>query len=154
MNNKNITEKKILLVEDEESLAIGLEYNLSSEGYRVTWAKDGREALLFFDKENFDLIILDLMLPYLNGFEVEKEIRSKSPQMPILILTAKSSPQDKVKGLEIGADDYITKPFHLAELLLRIKGLFRRKEWYRSETSKHPTFCFGDNFWDNFICII
>ena len=145
MNNKDANEKKILLVEDEESLAIGLEYNLSSEGYRVTWAKDGREALLFFEKENFDLILLDLMLPYLNGFEVEKEIRSKSPQMPILILTAKASPQDKVKGLEIGADDYITKPFHLAELLLRIKGLLRRKEWYSSETLKHPSFCFGDN---------
>ena len=136
---------RILLVEDEESLAIGLEYNLTEEGYIVNWAKNGREAIDFFEKEKFDLIILDIMLPYVNGFEVAERVRKSDPQIPILMLTAKTESGDKVKGLEKGADDYMTKPFHLQELLLRIKGMFKRKSWYTSSTQMQPVYEFGNN---------
>ena len=136
---------KILLVEDEESLAIGLEYNLTQENYSVMRAKDGREAVELFEKEDFDLIILDIMLPYLNGFEVAEIVRKQSVQIPILMLTAKTGFQDKITGLELGADDYITKPFHLQELLLRVKGMLKRKKWYQSVISEETKFCFGEN---------
>jgi two-component system alkaline phosphatase synthesis response regulator PhoP len=136
---------KILLVEDEESLAIGLEYNLSAEGYRVTWVADGREALKKFKAAEFDLVILDIMLPYVDGFEVAEKIRSRDPQMPVLMLTARTGIKDRVKGLEIGADDYMVKPFHLEELLLRIKGMLKRKRWYSSSVDSMPHFKFGNN---------
>ncbi len=136
---------RILLVEDEETLAVGLEYNLIEEGYIVNWAKNGREAINFFEKEKFDLIILDIMLPYINGFEVAEKVRKSNPQIPILMLTAKTESGDKVKGLEKGADDYMTKPFHLQELLLRIKGMLKRKSWYTSTSQKQPVYKFGNN---------
>jgi two-component system alkaline phosphatase synthesis response regulator PhoP len=136
---------RILLVEDEETLAVGLEYNLNEEGYRVTWAKNGREAVELFEKGNFDLIILDIMLPYLNGFEVAEIVRKKDIQMPILMLTARTESEDKVKGLEKGADDYLTKPFHLQELLLRVKGMLKRKSWYKEASKKLPIYNFGNN---------
>jgi DNA-binding response OmpR family regulator len=136
---------KILLVEDEESLAIGLEFNLSEEGYHVVRAADGNMALDFFNSQDFDLIILDIMLPFQDGFSVAEKIRKKSPQMPILMLTARTGIKDRVKGLELGADDYMTKPFHLQELLLRVKGMLKRKMWYQSTTSKKPIVCFGNN---------
>jgi len=136
---------RILLVEDEESLAVGLEYNLIEEGYIVNWAKNGREAIDLFEKEKFDLIILDIMLPYVNGFEVAERVRKSDPQIPILMLTAKTESGDKVKGLEIGADDYMTKPFHLQELLLRVKGMLKRKSWYTSTSQKQPVYKFGKN---------
>jgi DNA-binding response OmpR family regulator len=145
MKSNGITTTKILLVEDEETLAIGLEYNLAEEGYDVKVAKDGRQAVEYFYLEEFDLIVLDIMLPYLNGFQVAEKIREKSPQIPILILTAKTSRDDRVKGLESGADDYLTKPFHLRELLLRIKRMLQRKEWYKSATIINPTVRFGGN---------
>jgi len=137
--------EKILLVEDEESLAVGLEYNLTEEGYEVVWAKDGREALNFFNSQEFDLIILDIMLPYFNGFEIAEKVREKDPQMPILMLTARTDVEDKVKGLELGADDYMTKPFHLRELLLRVKGMLKRKLWYKSILVNIPIYKFGNN---------
>ena len=136
---------RILLVEDEENLAVGLEYNLIEEGYIVNWAKNGREAFDFFEKEKFDLIILDIMLPYVNGFEVAERVRKSDPQIPILMLTAKTESGDKVKGLEKGADDYMTKPFHLQELLLRIKGMLKRKSWYTNTSQKQPVYKFGNN---------
>ena len=136
---------RILLVEDEESLAVGLEYNLIEEGYIVNWAKNGREAIDLFEKEKFDLIILDIMLPYVNGFEVAERVRKSDPQIPILMLTAKTESGDKVKGLEKGADDYMTKPFHLQELLLRVKGMLKRKSWYTSTSQKQPVYKFGKN---------
>jgi len=146
--------EKILLVEDEETLAVGLEYNLTEEGYNVVWAKDGKEALSFFNSSEFDLIILDIMLPYFNGFEIAEKIRSDFPQMPILMLTARTKAEDKVKGLELGADDYMTKPFNLQELLLRIKGMIKRKNWYSHAATSLPVFSFGQfeiNF-ENFRC--
>ncbi len=143
MENKVTDKSKILIVEDEESLAIGLEFNLQHEEYEVKIAKDGREALLFFEEDEFDLIILDIMLPYLNGFEIAEKIREKDAQVPILILTAKTNFQDKIKGLEIGADDYLTKPFHLEELILRVKGMLKRKSWYKTVINDKPVYSFG-----------
>lgn len=136
---------KILLVEDEGSLAIGLEFNLAEEGYQVTIARDGREALELFEQNNYDLIILDLMLPFYDGFEVASKIREKSLQIPILILTARTADEDRIKGLEIEADDYLTKPFHLEELLLRVKRMLRRKNWYRTIIAEQPICQFGNN---------
>jgi two-component system alkaline phosphatase synthesis response regulator PhoP len=136
---------KILLVEDEEVLAVGLEYNLSEEEYIVTIADDGRKAIEYFESQEFDLIILDIMLPFYDGYEVAQRIREKSPQIPILMLTAKTSAKDLVKGLEIGADDYLTKPFHLQELLLRVRGMLKRKKWYTSVVPTRQIYRFGDN---------
>lgn len=141
MNNK----EKILLVEDEESLAVGLQFNLEEEGYGVIHARDGREALKIYGEKKFDLIILDIMLPYVDGFEVAEEVRKKDPQLPILMLTARTRKEDKVHGLELGADDYITKPFHLDELLLRVKGMLKRKKWYAASVEKEPVYTFGNN---------
>ena len=138
MNQELLKESRILLVEDEENLALGLEYNLTEEGYKVTLARDGKEAIKQFDENEFDLIVLDIMLPYFNGFEIAKHVREKHPQMPILMLTARTQVEDKVKGLEIGADDYLTKPFHLQELLLRIKGMLKRKGWYQQVVASNP----------------
>lgn len=154
MSDESLNQSKILLVEDEENLALGLEYNLTEEGYKVTIAKDGREALKCFDENKFDLIILDIMLPYYDGFEIAKYVREKDPQMPILMLTARTKVEDRVKGLEIGADDYLTKPFHLKELLLRIKGMLKRKSWYQSTLSENPVYKFGSNEinFENLMC--
>jgi two-component system alkaline phosphatase synthesis response regulator PhoP len=154
MSNDTLSKNKILLVEDEENLAHGLEYNLSEEGFEVNLAKDGREALKLFDENEYDLIVLDIMLPFYNGFEIAEYVRKKNPQMPILMLTARTGIDDKVKGLELGADDYLTKPFHLKELLLRIKGMLKRKSWYTSEVDVEPHFKFGNNQinFENFKC--
>jgi two-component system, OmpR family, alkaline phosphatase synthesis response regulator PhoP len=139
------TGSTILLVEDEESLAIGLEYNLTAEGYRVVHAADGRQALAAFSAQSFDLIILDIMLPYIDGFQVAEKMREQEPQLPILMLTARKAAKDRIQGLQTGADDYMTKPFHLEELLLRVKGMLRRKTWYREETGVPALFSFGGN---------
>jgi len=144
MIEENLSGSKILLVEDEETLALGLEYNLTEEGYEVTIANDGRRALKLFNEKEFDLIILDIMLPYHDGFEIAGKIKEIKPQLPILMLTARSKIEDKLKGLEEGADDYLTKPFHLEELLLRVKGMLKRKNWYKDRTSRETAFKFGN----------
>ncbi len=150
----NFKGKKILLVEDEESLALGLEYNLTDEGYAVDWVKDGRKALESFNSKAYDLIILDIMLPFMNGFEIAEKVRTKSPQIPILMLTARATVEDKVRGLEAGADDYLTKPFHLQELLLRVQGMLKRKMWYQISSESEPEYNFGDNYvnFENLSC--
>jgi two-component system alkaline phosphatase synthesis response regulator PhoP len=147
METAGVEGSRILLVEDEESLAVGLEYNLSEEGYEVIRARDGREALERFETERTDLIILDLMLPYVDGFEVARQVRERSPRVPILMLTARTTAADRIRGLETGADDYLTKPFHLRELLLRVRGMLRRKLWYQKslEPEPEPRYRFGDN---------
>ena len=154
MENNIYQGKKILLVEDEETLAVGLEYNLKEEGYLVDWVKDGKQAIEQFNSKEYDLIILDIMLPFFDGFEIAEKIRTKFPQMPILMLTARTSFEDKVRGLELGADDYMTKPFHLQELLLRIKAMLKRKTWYRASSELQPLFEFGNNIvnFENLIC--
>ena len=116
---------RILLVDDEQSIQTLLSYPLRKEGYHVTSALDGSEALQRFDEGRFDLVVLDLMLPRRDGVEVCRELRSKS-QVPIIMLTAKGSESDKVAGLEVGADDYITKPFSMREFRSRVKAALRR----------------------------
>ena len=116
---------KILLIEDEAGIAEALEYQLQRDGYQVDHVVDGREGLNHFKVAGADLILLDLMLPGMSGEEVCKELRRTS-QVPVIMLTAKDTEIDKVLGLEIGADDYVTKPFSTRELLARIKALLRR----------------------------
>ena len=116
----------ILLVEDEVHLHDALKLNLSLEGYEVSSAFDGPEALKQIDSAAFDLIILDVMLPGIDGFNITEIVRLKNNQTPILILSAKNTTANKVQGLKIGADDYMTKPFNLEELLLRVSKLIQK----------------------------
>ena len=126
---------RILLVDDEQSIQTLLSYPLRRDGYEVVQAADGAEALERFDEQSFDLVVLDLMLPRMDGLEVCRRLRSQS-SVPIIMLTARSEEIDKVLGLEIGADDYITKPFSLREFSSRIKAALRRAEMSRpTETS-------------------
>ncbi|MBU0704512.1 MAG: response regulator transcription factor [Chloroflexi bacterium] len=116
---------KILVVDDERSITDLLEYNLQHNGYQVIVAHDGRQALRLAQAEQFDLVILDLMLPGLDGLDVCRELRRES-QVPIIMLTARDEELDRVVGLELGADDYITKPFSVRELMARVKAVLRR----------------------------
>jgi DNA-binding response OmpR family regulator len=125
---------RILIIEDEESILMGLEDDLGLEGYQVTGVRDGAEGLARASDGGYDLIILDIMLPGMNGFEVCKRLRQASVTTPILILTAKSQEIDKVLGLELGADDYVTKPFGRRELLARVKAILRRGAGPPTET--------------------
>jgi len=125
---------KILIVEDQEDLLKGLEINLSKEGYQVLKATRGDTGLNLAIKENPDLIILDVMLPGMNGLDVCRELRQKGSEVPIIMLTAKSEEIDRVLGLEIGADDYVTKPFSLRELLARIRVCLRRQPPHPAST--------------------
>jgi DNA-binding response OmpR family regulator len=134
--------KKILIIEDEQDLIKGLKINLSDEGYDVDWAVSGVEGLRRALEETPDLIILDIMLPEMNGLEVCRELRGKNISIPIIMLTAKGEEIDKVVGLEIGADDYITKPFSVRELLARIKTQLRHAEREGDEGPK--VYSFGD----------
>jgi DNA-binding response OmpR family regulator len=119
---------KILIVEDEESILLPLEDNLRLEGYEVSGAKDGLQGLSMAKEQNHDLIILDIMLPKMDGFEICKRLRQDKIATPILVLSAKSQEVDKVLGLELGADDYVTKPFSPRELLARVKAILRRAQ--------------------------
>jgi DNA-binding response OmpR family regulator len=134
--------EKILIIEDEEDLVKGLRLNLKDEGYQVAWAPDGEQGIECVFKEKPDLILLDIMLPKKDGLEVCRELREKKISIPIIMLTAKGEEIDKVVGLEIGADDYITKPFSIRELLARIKAHLRREE--RGAGSIPDIFTFGD----------
>jgi DNA-binding response OmpR family regulator len=116
---------RILLVDDEQSIQALLSYPLRKDGYHVTSAQDGSEALQRFSEARFDLVVLDVMLPKIDGVEVCRQLRSRS-QVPIIMLTAKGSETDKVAGLEVGADDYITKPFSMREFRSRVKAALRR----------------------------
>src|SRR5581483_3090487 len=121
---------RILLVDDEQSIQTLLSYPLRKEGYNVVQATDGRQALDRFDEQAFDLVVLDVMLPKIDGLEVCRRLRSRST-VPIIMLTARSEEIDKVVGLELGADDYITKPFSMREFASRIKAALRRAELSR-----------------------
>ena len=142
--------KKILVVEDEAHLAKGLQFNLEREGYMVSLVDNGESAIDLLGQQVFDLMILDIMLPKLNGLEVARRVRKTDLRFPILMLSAKSSDEDRELGLEAGADDYLTKPFHSPELLLRVKGILRRWEWYKEPVHDHEIFHFG-NMWINFV---
>jgi len=134
---------RILLVEDEEHLLDVIRLNLDMEGYDVTTVTDGKKALEAFEKKRFNLVILDVMLPEIDGFQVCETIRLGHNDTPILFLTAKSSSRDKVHGLKLGADDYLVKPFNLEELLLRVKNLIRRSDNKSSSSINH--YKFGNN---------
>jgi len=118
--------KRILIIEDDESISLGLRMNLEAEGYDVEVAIDGEDGLLRAASSGVDLVILDVMLPKMNGFEVVRQLRAKHGTVPIIMLSARGAEMDKVMGLELGAEDYITKPFGLAELLARVKAVLRR----------------------------
>ena len=118
--------KKILIIEDNRDLAHLLESHLRDMAFQVDLSFDGNAGLAKADSDNYDLVILDLMLPGLDGIEICQRLRRKSSYVPILMLTAKSSEMDRVVGLEVGADDYVTKPFSIRELIARVKAIFRR----------------------------
>ena len=121
---------RLLLVEDEHNLATPLRFNLEQEGYDVSWTASGREALALQEAERYDLLILDVMIEEIDGFEVARQVRQRDPKIPILMLTARSASSDRIQGLEIGADDYLVKPFHMKELLLRVRRMLERADWY------------------------
>jgi len=135
----------ILLVEDEENLQEALKLNLELEGYQVTSSYDGADALKTVQQEHFDLIILDVMLPEMDGITVCETIRLSNPDIPILILSAKNSSADRVLGLKKGADDYLTKPFNLEELLLRVHKLIRKSEQISIKQPLPDIYEFGKN---------
>ena len=143
-------EKKtsILLVEDEENLHEALKLNLELEGYDVTSAFDGAAALNAVENEYFDLIILDVMLPEMDGISVTESIRISNNEVPILILSAKNSSADRVLGLKKGADDYLTKPFNLEELLLRVHKLIDKNKKLLDKSTVGNSYSFGDNLID------
>ena len=140
-------EKKtsILLVEDEENLHEALKLNLELEGYEVTSAMDGAAALKAVQSEYFDLIIMDVMLPEMDGITVTETVRISNNEVPILILSAKNSSTDRVLGLKKGADDYLTKPFNLEELLLRVHKLINKNKKLQDKSTIGDSFSFGGN---------
>ncbi len=129
----------VLVVEDEQHLAEGLRFNLEAEGFDVTVRESGEDALADFEakKQRYDLLVLDVMLPGIDGFEVIRRLRDARHFLPTLMLTARSRPDDVVKGIAAGADDYLAKPFDLGVLIARIKGLMRRREWLAT-TAQEP----------------
>lgn len=140
---------RLLVVEDEESLARGLKFNFEQEGYEVVVAGDGRTALSFYETSDhpFDLIVLDLMLPGMSGYDVCKAIREKDQHLPILILTARTLSEDKIQAFDVGTDQYVTKPFSLAEVLARVRNLLARRSATSDRTLKstsQPVFRFDD----------
>src|SRR5689334_20340587 len=135
----------ILLVEDEDNLHEALKLNLELEGYEVSSAFNGTAALKAVEAEYFDLIILDVMLPEMDGINVTETIRLKNMEVPILILSAKNSSADRVLGLKKGADDYLTKPFNLEELILRVQKLIEKNKRLQDKSSVGDTYSFGNN---------
>ncbi len=130
---------KILIVEDEEHLATGLRFNIEAEGHEAEIVGDGGLALERLENAEFDAIVLDVMLPTLDGFEVAKALRERLDYTPILMLTARGRPEDVLLGFEAGADDYLPKPFDLNIFLARLNGLLRRRRWSRKETKAAKT---------------
>jgi DNA-binding response OmpR family regulator len=138
--------RTVLVVEDDASIALGLRINLEAEGYRVTMADDGERALELARASEPDLVILDVMLPRMNGLEVLQTLRREGMRMPIIILSARTGEMDKVTGLELGAEDYVAKPFSLAELLARVRAALRRAAPVAPIAAPAPTrsLTFGD----------
>ena len=125
---------RILIVEDEEHLADGLKFNLEAEGYEAVIAGTGEAALVEVSNQEFDAIVLDIMLPGIDGFEVARQLRDHEDFTPILMLTARGRPEDVLLGFESGADDYLPKPFDLEIFLARLNGLLRRKKWFERQS--------------------
>ena len=148
MTKKDGTEStskhRVLVVEDDSNIALGLRINLEAEGYDVTCADDGEAALVEVESHEPDLIILDVMLPRMNGFEVLQTLRRAGRTMPIIVLSARTGEIDKVTGLELGAEDYVEKPFSLAELLARVRGALRRGMRQQVPTATREVVVFGE----------
>jgi DNA-binding response OmpR family regulator len=142
MSNLN---EHLLIIEDEESIGEGLKFNFEKEGFSVAWIQNGDEGLNYIQSQAKDIsiILLDLMLPQKDGFSILKQTRTFAEQVPILVLSAKSLEHDKIQAFELGADDYVTKPFSLSELILRVRSLLKRRKWYRSLEQK-ATYIIGD----------
>ena len=136
---------RILVVDDEEHLAAGIRENLEAEGYRTDVAHDGAAGLARLRSEPFDLVVLDVMMPNMDGIELCAQLRRDGIQTPVLFLTVKSAAEDRVRGFEAGGDDYLPKPFHLKELLLRVAAILRRSSWYHASGASLE---FGSNHID------
>ena len=136
------TTPRILVVDDETHLADGIRENLEAEGYEAAVAHDGVQGLERAREETFDLILLDVMMPKMDGLKTCEELRRSGLQTPVLFLTVKGDPEDRIRGLEAGGDDYLAKPFHLKELLLRVAAILRRTDWYNQTKT---TLSFGGN---------
>jgi len=134
---------RILLVEDEENIRDVVKLNLEMEGYEVVTSGDGQKALKIIKEQHFDLMILDVMLPEVDGFQICEQVRLTNMVVPIIFLTAKDTPADRVSGLKRGADDYLTKPFNLEELLLRVQNLIKRTN--KSPENTPEKYIFGQN---------
>lgn len=149
---EDLNAPRILLIEDEEAIAVGVVFNLTRKGYRVDHANNGRVGYEWAQKNAYDLIVLDLRLPEMNGFDVCAQLRQQKIFTPIIMLTARDQSDDRIHGLKLGADDYMTKPFDLAELLTRIEVKLRRQQWQMpliSPETSSSRFEFGD-FWVDF----
>jgi two-component system alkaline phosphatase synthesis response regulator PhoP len=133
---------RILVVDDEAHLADGIRENLAAEGYATEVAYDGAQGLRVAESTPFDLAVVDVMLPELDGLEFCSRLRQAGIQTPVLFLTVKGAPEDRIRGFEAGGDDYLTKPFHLQELLLRVAAILRRSRWYEESPA---TLEFGGN---------
>jgi len=126
---------RVLVVEDDPHLAAGLAENLRAEGFAVETIHDGAKALAWFSGSSCELIILDVMLPGMDGLTLCRTLRERGTTTPVLFLTARGDPADRIRGLEAGGDDYLAKPFHLKEFLLRVRAILRRWDWYRSSSA-------------------
>ena len=133
--------KTILVIEDDVSILRGLKDNLKFEGYEVLTATDGQEGIVLALEQSPDLVLLDIMLPGPSGYDICRKVKEQKPYLPIIMLTARSKEVDKIAGLDLGADDYVTKPFSTPELLARIRAVLRRPQ---NETSIQETYSFGD----------
>jgi DNA-binding response OmpR family regulator len=136
--------ERILIVEDEPAVARGLQYGLEAEGFDVLVAENGKLALEFTRGKNIHLILLDIRLPDISGFDICRQLRAEGARMPILMVTARDDPIDKVLGLELGADDYVVKPYDLRELIARVRAHIRRAYGDLSDITKSETIVFGD----------
>jgi DNA-binding response OmpR family regulator len=146
-NESNSDPIRLLVCEDDKPLADGLCRNLELEAFSVKWVGTGEDALVALGgpAADFDLLVLDIMLPGIDGFEVCRRLRDEGNMIPILFLTARGSDADRILGLQLGADDYLTKPFLVEELVLRVRGIIRRSEWSRTPARTGPVVKIGDN---------
>jgi DNA-binding response OmpR family regulator len=146
----NSHQRKVLIVEDDPAIREALEEAVTQDGHAAVTAPDGGEAIRLFSSQVFDLVLLDVMLPVLSGYDVCRKIRERNRLVPVIMLTAKAEEIDKVLGLELGADDYVTKPFGVREILARVHAAFRRLEASATPTKAEPsdTFYFGETLID------
>jgi DNA-binding response OmpR family regulator len=138
----------ILLVEDDMNLGFVIQDTLKTEGFRVHLCKDGKEGLLQYNKESYDLCLLDIMMPKKDGLSLAEDIRKINEDVPIVFLTAKDNAEDKIKGLRLGADDYITKPFSSEELILRIKAILKRRPEFKENKREQSKYLIGKYTFD------